>query len=179
MEKIVAAAIVLTGLVALPAAAGLAEDDWKSEILPLVERLHVNYRSLDEVYHALHDAAIDTVDGSAEELGYIQKTYLFVGQANLICFYQWELLSIVDYIGEERMADYLTRRVRDLDRSAFESRDRVDSLKLYAGFIRHSGAREAIDRAIGLIEANIYTYEALRDALQPLANPPNRYNQRL
>jgi hypothetical protein len=179
MRKIITVAILAGWLASLPVSPGIAAEGWKAEIRPLVERLHVNYRSLDAVYHRLHEAAIETVDRSAEELSYIQKTYLFVSEANLICFYQWELLAAVDYIQEKKMADYLTLRIKDLNRSIFESRDRIHSLKLYSGFIEHSGALESIDQAIGLIEGNIYTYEALRDALQPRANPPNRYNQKL
>jgi len=179
MPRTLIAVAAMVYLAGLPMDTVSAADPWKAEIRPLVERLHVNYLSLDAVYHQLHEAAIDAVDRSAEELGYIQKTYLFVSEANLICFYQWELLAIVDYIEDDKVADYLTLRVRDLDRSIFESRDRINSLQLYSGFIDHAGARQSIEQAVGLIEANIYTYEALRDVLQPLANPPNRYNRKL
>jgi len=174
-----AAAAVFFWLLVAPVADGTAAEGWQGEIRTLIERLQANYRSLDEVYHRLHAAAIDTAERSAEELSYIQKTYLFVSEANLICYSTWQLLAAVEYIEQEKLADYLTLRVRDLDRSIFESRDRVTSLKLYSAYIEHAEALQAIDRAIGLIEANIYTYEALRDTLQPLANPPNRFNRKL
>lgn len=179
MRKLLAIALAFGWLAAPSASGSLADAPWKTKLQSLAERLYVNYRSLDDIYHQLHDAAIETSGRSAEELSSIQKAYLFVSQANLIAFYQWELLVAVDYIEEEKMADYLTLRIKDLDRSIVESRDRINSLKLYSGFIDHDAALQSIDQAIGIIEANIYTYEALHELLRPQANPPNRYNQRL
>lgn len=140
-------------------------------------RLYLNYKSLDRVYRSLHDVALDAVAGSDQQLSYIQKTYLFVSEANLMCFYQWELLSITGYIKADHRKDFFTLRVKDLDRAAFESKDRVNSLKLYYGFIQDKTALKLIDDAIGLIEADIYIYETLINLLRPLANPPNPFNQ--
>jgi hypothetical protein len=140
-------------------------------------RLYLNYKNLDRVYRSLHDVALDAVAGSDQQLSYIQKTYLFVSEANLVCFYQWELLSITGYIKEDHQSDFFTLRVKDLDRAVFESKDRVNSLKLYYGFIQDETALKLIDEAIGLIEADIYIYETLMNLLRPLANPPNPFNQ--
>jgi hypothetical protein len=140
-------------------------------------RLYLNHKSLNQIYRNLHDVALDAMGGSDRQLSYIQKTYLFVNEANLMCFYQWELLSITDYIKEDYQSDYFTLRVKDLDRAIFESKDRVNSLKLYYGYIEIETARKLIDEAVGLIEANIYIYETLMDLLQPLANPPNPYEK--
>ena len=139
----------------------------------LIERLYLNHNSLRTVYRDLHDAAIDNIGGPDRQLNYIQKSYLFVSEANLVCLYQWELLSIVDYIRQESRSDYFTLRIKGLRRAIFESRDRVNSLMLYYGYIENAETRKLLDNAIGLIEANIYTYEQLVGILNPMANPPN------
>jgi hypothetical protein len=148
-----------------------------SQLETQLGRLYLNHKNLNHIYRNLHDVALDAMAGSDRQLSYIQKTYLFVNEANLMCFYQWELLSITDYIKEDYKTDYFTLRVKDLDRAIFESKDRVNSLKLYYGFIEIETARKLIDDAVGVIEANIYIYETLMDLLKPLANPPNPYEK--
>ena len=168
-------AMLLLMVVWVQAAAALspeAQDRLKTN----VARLYLNHKSLETVYRGLHDVALDAMAGSDRQLGYIQKLYLFVNEANLICFYQWELLAVIGYIKEERRADYYTLRVKDLERSIFESRDRINSLNLYSVYIESDAARKLIENAVGLIQANVYLYEDLRDTLKPHANPPNRYN---
>ena len=145
----------------------------------IVSRLYLNHRSLSVVYNKLHDAALDAVNGSDQQLAAIQKTYLFVSEANLVCLSQWELLSIIGYIKDSHLADYYTLRVKGLDRAAFESRDRLISLKLYSADIENPEPRELIEEAVGLIEANIYMFEQLADILKPLANPPNPFTRSL
>ena len=140
----------------------------------LIARLYLNHESLQTVYRDLHESAIDNIGGPDRQLSYIQKSYLFVSEANLVCRYQWELLSIVNYIRQESRSDYFTLRVKGLRRAIFESRDRINSLMLYSGFIENAQTRKLLDDAIGLIEANIYTYEQLVEILKPMANPPNR-----
>ena len=165
---------VTAALLLLPALSAAAQAGEGSEPLKeLIARLYLNHKSLQTVYKDLHESAIDNLGGSERQLSYIQKSYLFVSEANLVCFYQWELLSIVDSIRPESRADYFTLRVKGLRQAIFESRDRVNSLMLYYGFIDSAETRKLLDDAIGLIEANIYTYEQLVDTLEPMANPPN------
>jgi hypothetical protein len=165
---------VITAMILTLAAGAEAQRGPGGEALnELIARLYLNHKSLQTVYRDLHESAIDNAGGPDRQLSYIQKTYLFVSEANLICQYQWELLSTVDYIRQESRSDYFTLRVKGLRRAIFESRDRVNSLMLYYGFIDNSQTRKLLDDAIGLIEANIYTYENLVDILQPMANPPN------
>lgn len=160
-------------IAALVLAAGANAGTKDEQLNDLIARLYLNHASLETIYRNLHDAAIDHVDGPDRQLSYIQKTYLFVSEANLVCLYQWELLSIVNYIRPESRSDYFTLRVKGLRRAIFESRDRINSLMLYYGFIENAETRKLLDEAIGLIEANVYTYEQLVDMLQPMANPPN------
>ena len=165
-----AIAAVMVSLILCGGAIGSPKDGHLND---LISRLYLNHKSLQQVYRDLHDSAIDNIDGPDRQLGYIQKSYLFVSEANLVCQYQWELLSIVEYIRKENRSDYFTLRVKGLRRAIFESRDRITSLTLYYGFIDSEQTRKLLDDAIGLIEANIYTYEQLVDLLRPMANPPN------
>jgi len=142
----------------------------------ILGRLYINHKSLTVVYSNLHDVALEAVIGSDQQLSYIQKSYLFVSEANLVCFYQWELLSIIEYIKDSHRSDYFTLRIKDLKRAIFESRDRVVSLKLYSAYIDNRGTIELIDEAVGLIEANIYMFEELVALLEPLANSPNPFD---
>jgi hypothetical protein len=167
------AALLLISALAAPARS-VEPLERQSEI---IERLYLNHRQLTGVYRDLHDAALGAVDGSERQLGYIQKTYLFVSEANLIAFYQWELLAAIDYIKDSHLSDYLTLRVKDLDRAIFESRDRVRSLKLYQAFIAGEELHHLVSHAIGLIEANIYMFEELRELFKPRANPPNAFER--
>ena len=139
-------------------------------------RLYINHKSLTVVYSKLHDTALEAVNGSDKQLNYIQKSYLFVSEANMVCFYQWELLSIIDYIKDSHRSDYFTLRVKDLKRAIFETRDRVVSLKLYSAYIDDREALKLIDEAVGLIEANIYMFEELVAILKPLVNTPRPFD---
>ena len=165
----VTAAVLMT-LILVSLACSSSENDQMKE---LIARLYLNHKSLQIVYRDLHASAAENLGGPDRQLSHIQKTYLLVSEANLMCYFQWELLSVIDYIRQERRSDYFTLRVAGLQRVIFESKDRVNSLRLYFGYIEDAGARKRIDDAIGLIEANIYTFEQLVDILQPLANPPS------
>ena len=172
MNKKIRAAITAV-FVTLVLISGAHAGPEKAPLTDLIERLYLNHNSLRTVYKDLHEAAIDNIGGPDRQLSYIQKSYLFVSEANLVCLYQWELISIVGYIRQDRRSDYFTLRVKGLQRAIFESRDRINSLMLYYGFIENAEIRKLLDNAIGLIEANIYTYEQLVGILGPMANPPN------
>ena len=161
------------------ATASADTDDGQGRLSEIISRLYLNHRQLTDVYRNLHDAALSEVNGPEQQLGYIQKTYLFVSEANLIGFYQWELLAVIGYVKDTHRSDYLTLRVKDLDRAIFESRDRINSLKLYHNFIAGETPRGLIDQAVGLIEANIYMYEELLELLKPQANPSNPFEKLL
>jgi hypothetical protein len=177
VKKIKLGAVIL--LLAAVAMASADTDDEQGRLSEIIGRLYLNHRQLTDVYRNLHDAALSEVNGPERQLSYIQKTYLFVSEANLICFYQWELLAVIDYVKDSHRSDYLTLRLRDLDRAIFESRDRINSLKLYHAFIAGDTPRSLVDQAIGLIEANIYMYEELLELLKPQANPSNPFEKLL
>ena len=177
VEKIKMWTVIL--LLAAVATASADTGNDQERLSEIISRLYLNHRQLTDVIRSLHDAALSEVNGPEQQLSYIQKTYLFVGEANLICFYQWELLAVIGYVKETHRSDYLTLRVKDLDRAIFESRDRINSLKLYHAFIAADTPRALVDQAIGLIEANIYMYEELLEMLKPQANPSNPFEKLL
>lgn len=171
---------LILALIVLHSQTALAQaEDIDSHLKEIIGRLYLNHKSLSVVYSNLHDTALDAVNGSDEQLGFIQKTYLFVSEANLMCLHQWELLSIIGYIKDSHLSDYYTLRVKGLERAVFESRDRLVSLKLYSAYIESPEPRELIEEAVGLIEANIYMFEELADLLKPHANPPNPFTRSL
>ncbi len=171
--------LILIFLLVSVAPVSAQNEDVDGHLAESIGRLYLNHKQLTNVYRDMHDAALTAVDGPDQQLGYIQKTCLFVSESNLIGFYQWELLAVIDYIKATHRSDYFTLRVKDLDRAIFESKDRVSSLKLYHGYITEDSPRALIDKAIGLIEANIYLYEDIIDQLKPLANPPNPFEKLL
>lgn len=168
---------VLIGLwlTTIDARAEQTENDLKS----LVEKIYLNYRELDHIYKDLHNVAVSEISGPDIQLSYIQKAYLFVSEANLVCYYQWRLLSITPYIKNERKSDFFTLRVKGLGKAIFESRDRINSLKLYYSFIDSQPARKLIDAAIGIIEGNIYMYEQIFLILRPLTNTPDKFKLKI
>ena len=152
-----------------------SENNLKSQ----VEKLYLNYRELDHIYKELHNVAVSEISGPDVQLSYIQKAYLFVSETNLVCYYQYRLLSITPYIRDDRRSDFFTLRVKGLDKAISESRDRINSLKLYYGFIDSKPARKLIDSAIGLIEGNIYIYEKIFEILRPQTNNPEKFNPKI
>ena len=170
---------ILILLLAAVVTASADTGDDQGRLSEIIDRLYLNHRQLTDVYRNLHDAALSAVNGPEQQLGYIQKTYLFVSEANLIGLYQWELLAVIGYVKDTHRSDYLTLRVKDLDRAIFESRDRINSLRLYRAFIAGETPRDLIGQAIGFIEANIYMYEELLELLKPQANPSNPFDKLL
>lgn len=144
-----------------------------------VEKLYLNYVELERIYKELHNVSVDEISGPDMQLSYIQKAYLFVSEANLVCYTQWRFLSITPYIKNESKSDFFTLSVKDLDKAAFESRDRVNSLKLYYSYIDSEPARKLIDAAIGIIEGNIYMYEQMYEILRPLTNTPEKFQEKI
>jgi hypothetical protein len=148
-----------------------------SRLDKIIERLYLNHKSLTVVYSNLHDSARNALDGSDQQLSYIQKTYLFVSEAKLICYCQWALLSINGYIKDSHRSDYYALRLKDLKRAIFESQDRLVSLELYSAYIESDAPRRLVEEAVGIIQANIYMFEELLDLLEPLANPSRPFDR--
>lgn len=146
-------------------------------IRPIVEQLSTNHLELKTVSDDLHITARDALIGDKPEqqLNYIQKAYLHVNEARVISDYQARMLSVLNYIREERRQDYLTLQARGLDLAKGRMDHLISLLDLYGEFIRHPGALEKIGQAKGLIQGNIYLYDKLLVILEPLVHPAGAF----
>jgi len=130
------------------------------------EQLYMNYGYLKELYRSLHEMAELSVYESDRELDYIQKSYMLVKEANLICYYQYKLLSIMEYISNDAKSDYYEIMLKDLDKAEFETKHTIRLIDLYTGFIKNEKVLKSVEDAIGIIQANIYMYVELMDILK-------------
>jgi len=149
-------------------APGPAAGDSQQEPIPglkiKVEQLYLNYHELAAVYAGMHDWANVVLDDD-QELDYTQKVALFTNEAKMICYYQWRLLSIVEYIRPDALKDYFTLRLKDLARAKSDCEQTVRLLSLYAGFVDQEGLQKSIAAAVVLIRGNIYIFDRLSEIL--------------
>jgi len=143
-----------------------------SRIEEISGRLLMNIKKLEHIYQDMHGYAQWTMNQSDRQLDYIQKSYLFINEAKTIAFYQWELMSVFDYIKDERKSDYITLRYRDLRQALDNTQLTVHLLKTYVVFVEKPEVARSMEEAVALIQANIYMYEELRNILRPLSNKP-------
>jgi len=143
-----------------------------SRMKEITQDLNRNYRYLQDIRSDLNLSAMGVMNSSPEQLNYIQRAGLFVDTAKRICFYQWRLLSITEYIREEARSDFYTLRAADLKSAVFESNEALKLLKVYEAFIQDESAVESISEAKGVIEANLEMFNRLRELIKPYANAP-------
>ena len=168
LKRLTAALLFIS--LAIPFSASATEP--LSRVEEITGNLLMNTKKLEHIYQDMHDYAQWTMNRSDRQLDYIQKSYLFINEAKTISFFQWELLSVFDYIREERKSDYITLRYKDLRRAIDDTKLTVHLLNTYMIFIEKPEVQKSIEEAIGLIQGNIYMYEELRRLLRPLSNKP-------
>lgn len=146
-------------------------------IRSVVEKLAVNVHELRAVYDELHIAARDALGGDTpdRQMDYVQKVYLHVNGALLVAEYQYQLMSVLNYIKDARRADYLTLRARGLDTARARMKAAIEYIDLYGAFITSPKATAAIPQARALIHGNIYLYDRLLDILKPLIHPAGAF----
>lgn len=151
----------------------VAADHFENEIRQAIAACRVNARALDNIYDRLHDAAANEAGRSSAEqqLGYIQKTYLYVHQARLVADYQIRLLSDFRFIAKTQHSDFLTLRARALDQAIYDMEDAASFLEVYAAFIEDRQALAEIESARQMIGGTIYLYEKLLDTIHPAVKP--------
>ena len=158
--------LILWGLLA-----GCATTNIAGDFEPLktsVEALYLNYRDLKGLHSDLRAAARMHIEASGAQLAEIQSAARFIQQANLIAFYQWELLSITPYIRDNARRDYFTLRARDLIDARDKSHDLILSVQVYEAFIRDPQALELIAACIQRIKKHMALYQQMEQALQKL-----------
>jgi len=137
-----------------------------------VERLYLNYHELRIVYSDLRAAARLHMEREGGQLGEIQNAARFIDQANLIAYYQWELLSITEYIRDSARGDFFALRVRDIADAQQKSKDLVLAINVYDAFIQDPEALALIAKGVRHIEQHMDLYEALYRLMLPLASRP-------
>jgi len=137
-----------------------------------VESLYLNYHELKVVDSDLHAAARRHIEESGQQLAEIQSAARFITQANLIAYYQWELLSITEYVRDSARSDFFTLRVEDVADARQKSEDLILAIKVYDAFIRDPRALALIEKGIARIQQNIAIYDTLYKLMAPLANGP-------
>jgi hypothetical protein len=137
-----------------------------------VEALYLNYHELKVVDSDLHAAARRHIEQSGQQLPEIQSAARFITQANLIAYYQWELLSITEYVRDSARSDFFTLRAQDVADARQKSEDLIMAIKVYDAFIRDPQALALIEKGIARIQQNIAIYDALYELMAPLANKP-------
>jgi hypothetical protein len=150
---------------------GCATTDTPPEWKPLktsVEALYLNYHELKTLHGDLHAAALAHIEADGPELSKIQSAARFIQQANLIAFYQWELLSITHYIRASARRDFYTLRERDLLDARDKSNDLIMAVKVYDAFVRDPKASELIAACIQRIEQHIELYVQMAGELRVL-----------
>ena len=135
-----------------------------------VETLYLNYHDLKVVHSDLHAAARRHIEEAGEQLAEIQSAARFMDQANLVAYYQWELLSITEYIRDGARSDFFTLRVKDLADARQKSEDLILAIKVYDAFIRDPQAMTLIEKGIELIQKNMTIYDKLVALMMPLSN---------
>lgn len=167
--------IHLTGLLFILFVVGCAKTNILPDYGPIrtqVEALYLNYHDLKVVYSDLHAAARRHIEQAGEQLAEIQSAARFIDQANLIAYYQWELLSITEYIHDGARTDFFTLRVKDIADARQKSEDLILAIKVYDAFIRDPQVLDLIEKGIGHIQQNMAIYDALHTLMMPLSNRP-------
>lgn len=135
-----------------------------------VETLYLNYHDLKVVHSDLHAAARRHIEEAGTQLAEIQSAARFMDQANLVAYYQWELLSITEYIRDDARSDFFTLRVRDLADARQKSEDLILAIKVYDAFIRDPQVLALIEKGIEHIQKNMAIYDKLVALMMPLSN---------
>jgi len=135
-----------------------------------VETLYLNYHDLKVVHSDLHAAARRHIEEAGTQLAEIQSAARFMDQANLVAYYQWELLSITEYIRDDARSDFFTLRVRDLADARQKSEDLILAINVYDAFIRDPQVLALIKKGIEHIQKNMAIYDKLVALMMPLSN---------
>ena len=167
--------IHLTGLLFILFVVGCAKTNTLPDYGPMrtqVETLYLNYHDLKVVHSDLHAAALRHIEQGGGQLAEIQSAARFIDQANLIAYYQWELLSITEYIRDGARSDFFTLRVKDIADARQKSEDLILAIKVYDAFIKDPQVLDLIAKGIDHIQQNMAIYDTLHTLMMPLSNRP-------
>jgi hypothetical protein len=130
------------------------------------EQLFLNYKLLDSLYKNLREVTSAYIYQPDQQLNYMQKLALFVNEARLTSYYQWQMFSVMEYIKPEYRKDYHTLRSKDLKRAKTDLTFLLSMLDLYAAFIENKAALQPVEEAVINIKGTVYLFEGLLQILQ-------------
>ncbi len=130
------------------------------------EQLFLNYKLLDGFYKNLREVTSAYIYQPDQQLNYMQKIALFVNEARLTSYYQWQMFSIMDYIKPAYKQDYYTLRRKDLQKAKTDLTFLLSLLDLYATYIDNKAALQPVDEAVTNIKGTVYLFEGLILMLQ-------------
>ena len=145
-----------------------------ADLTPDIEALYLAWHELDGIYKDLKFLERAYVfDPDDRQLGYIQKVSLYVQDASIRAYHEWERLSVLHYIRSDMMRDYLTlcamRLSTAIDAIGY---DRM-FLVIYHPHIENEMVAGDVDRSLVSIKAQVDLMNRLSQKLLPIANAEN------
>lgn len=145
---------VLTGCTTLnrqpPATISEAIDTEEAiaELSPAIEELYLSWREFNEIYKDIKFLERGFLfDPHDRQLGYIQKTALYVQDASVRTGHIWERLSVLHYVRADKMRDYLVLSVNALTEAIDEIGYDDRFIDIYTAFIDHAAIQGDLRRA--------------------------------
>lgn len=149
----------------------IESDAMITDLTPDIETLYLTCRRLDQIYKDIKFLERGFLfDPDDRQLGYIQKTGLYLQDASLRAHHQWEQLSMLHYIRPEMMRDYVTLSVNGLTSAIDEIGYDDRFIEIYAAFITHEAVSDDLDRAQDQMRIVAGVLNDIRQKLLPLAN---------
>jgi hypothetical protein len=141
-----------------------------TDLTPDIEALYLAWHELDGIYKDLKFLERAYVfDPDDRQLGTIQKVALYVQDASIRTFHEWERLSVIQYIRSEMLQDYLTLCAKGLA-TAIDAigYDRM-FLVIYHPYIENQTVAGDVERSLVNIKAQVELMNRLSQRLLPLA----------
>ena len=151
---------------ALPLSQAVAQPVDTALVKEKTEQLYLNYKQLDSFYKDLREITSAYIYQSDQQLNYMQKIALYINEARLTSYYQWQMLSVVEYIKADYLKDYFILRTRDLQRAIKELKFLLSLLDLYTTYVENKAALEPVDEAVSNINGTVYLFEGLVQVLK-------------
>ena len=160
--------IFLLGLTLIFIQPGVAAEEQNQALLKeKTEQLFLNYKLLDGLYKNLREVTSAYIYQPDQQLNYMQKIALFVNEARLTSYYQWQMFSVMEYIKPEYKSDYYSIRTKDLQKAKTDLKFLLTLLDLYANHIENQAALKPVDEAVTNIKVTVYLFEGLLQILHP------------
>ncbi len=138
---------------------------------PPVEDLYRLYLELEENRSALRVAGQVHFFGANDTLARVQTLNLLLGEANLVAYYQWRLLSITEYVKPSHLEDFFTLRRSGLAQAVERSGTILQLMDIYQVGVEDRRVIDIVHEGRKLVAAQVQTYRRLVAEIEPLARP--------